>query len=301
MQTQIHIDPVVTVVIPVYNRERYITDAIRSVLAQSFRNWELVIADDGSTDGTVNAVKKFDDPRITLLRLIHTGNIALLRNSAAAAGKGNFICFLDSDDLWPANKLAIQLQRLQAAGKKWGYGKYELINESGEPIMQNNNNYQPFSGWITGKILTNEAAVSVGSLMIKRELFEELNGFNTDQKLLYREDYDLALRLSLAAEADAASELLVSIREHSDRSTNTVNDAHERMVATYHEFMRIAPQKELMRIARKRKAYHLGESVVTAVNQKQFGTAAKRFCKAFAAGDKWRHLLSVGKRVVFSG
>lgn len=102
--------PLVTIVIPTYNRKELLQKAIASVLSQTYTNRELFIVDDGSLDDTKTLVSLIKDVRIYLIGLDHNGNIAHLRNSGAAAGSGEWIAFLDSDDEWISNKLEIQLR-----------------------------------------------------------------------------------------------------------------------------------------------------------------------------------------------
>jgi glycosyltransferase involved in cell wall biosynthesis len=102
--------PSVSVVIPAYNRERYLAEAISSVLAQGLDGTEVIVVDDGSTDGTAAAATRF--PGVACLRLQHRG-AAAARNAGIAAAGGELLAFLDSDDLWAPGKLASQLARLQ--------------------------------------------------------------------------------------------------------------------------------------------------------------------------------------------
>jgi len=292
------VSPLVTVVIPTYNRMPLLLEAIHSVVAQNYTNWELFIADDGSTDGTIEAVRVMNDPRVRIIELSHTGNIGSLRNTGAQAGKGEWIAFLDSDDRWLPDKLQIQLNSLTASSRRWGYGAYELMGEFAGPIENRSRKFYPYCGWITKEIITAEAAVSIGTLTIERKLFNEAGGFSTNEKLIYREDYDLALRLSLKAEADAVPEVLVHIREHRGRSTNHVRDSFERMAETYTQFIKIKPGPTLEKIARKRRGYHLAEAAANNLSQKKYLLAGRQLGKALADGDRMKHVLSVLKRSV---
>ena len=288
--------PLITVVIPTYNRLSFVMEAIRSVIAQTYTNWELIIADDGSTDGTAKVIGAMNDSRIRILELSHIGHVGCLRNKAAQEGKGKWIAFLDSDDLWLPGKLEIQLNSLQRSARRWGYGGFELMNESANTITNRGKTYIPFSGWVTKKIINAEAAVSIGSLIIERQLFDEVGCFSADLKLNFREDYELALRLSLKAEADAVPELLVRIREHAERSTNKLNDAYERMALAYTEFLHMNPGKELKKAARKQSGYHLAEAAINNFLQKKYLLAFKQLGKALSDGDRLRHVLSVLSR-----
>jgi glycosyltransferase involved in cell wall biosynthesis len=96
--------PVVSVVIPTYNRAHVIGDAVASVMAQTFRQFELVVVDDGSTDGTAEILASISDPRLRAIRQANAG-AAAARNAGVRAARGTLISFLDSDDLWKPDKL----------------------------------------------------------------------------------------------------------------------------------------------------------------------------------------------------
>src|SRR5687768_11556765 len=103
----------VTVIIPSYNRADLLGDAIASVLAQTYQEIEVIVADDGSTDHTAEVVARFG-ARVTHLALPHRGQPAAPRNSALAVATGDYIAFLDSDDLYLPHKLALQVPILEA-------------------------------------------------------------------------------------------------------------------------------------------------------------------------------------------
>src|SRR5437588_8447788 len=100
-----------------------IMEAIGSVMAQTYSNWELMVVDDGSTDDTVTAIRAIIDPRIRVIELHHTGHMGILRNTGVEKGFGEWIAFLDSDDTWLPKKLEIQVSALQTTGNRWCYGK----------------------------------------------------------------------------------------------------------------------------------------------------------------------------------
>ena len=284
--------PFISVVIPTYNRVLLLQKAIASVLAQTYTHWELIVVDDGSTDDTAEIIYSLKDSRIHLLALPHSGNIASLRNAGAKAGSGEWIAFLDSDDEWVSNKLEIQLHLLLQEKKRWSYGGYELMDEVSQTIPGKAGIFRPISGWIVRPLITTEVAVNIGSLMVERKLFNDVGGFNTEPKLLYREDYELALRLALRAEALAVPDLLVRIREHTGRSTNAFDDGYERTAFVYQHFLNSHPGNELERLARKRMAYHLAEIAVNCMENGKYFPAIHQLAKAFVNGDSLRHLLS---------
>src|SRR5687768_13275178 len=101
--------PEVSVVLSTFNRLNYLRESVDSVCAQSFRDWELIIADDGSAEATTDFLSTLADPRIKVLLLQHSGNPATVRNAAIREARGRFVAFIDSDDLWLPLKLERQL------------------------------------------------------------------------------------------------------------------------------------------------------------------------------------------------
>jgi glycosyltransferase involved in cell wall biosynthesis len=284
--------PLVTVIIPTYNRRSLIREAIESVITQTYKNWELVVVDDGSTDGTKDFIKSISDQRIRLVELQHWGNIAQVRNAGVEAASGEWIAFLDSDDTWLPQKLEIQIGLLLKEKKRWGYGGFELMNEEGKTIPIKYGSFYPFSGWISRQLITGEATVPIGSLIIERNFFNELNGFNTHPKLFCREDYELTLRLALHAEVSAVPNTLVRVRDHSKRTTNSFTNGPERTANVYKHFYKSCKDRELKMLCHKQYAYHLADAGEKNLYQKKYLRAIKYFYKSIVNGDNPRHLLS---------
>lgn len=124
----------VSIIMPTYNCGRFIAESIRSVLAQTYTNWELIIVDDCSNDKTEDVVASFDDPRIHYLRNEQNEGAALTRNRALREAKGRYIAFLDSDDLWLPTKLERQIAFLERNGYAFTYHEYTEIDEESNLI-----------------------------------------------------------------------------------------------------------------------------------------------------------------------
>jgi len=107
----------VSIITPTYNSEKYISEAIQSVQKQTYRNWEMIIVDDCSSDNTIAIVEQFmeDDHRIHLLKLNKNSGPGVARNTAITEAKGKYIAFLDSDDLWKPEKLSKQIEFMKAS------------------------------------------------------------------------------------------------------------------------------------------------------------------------------------------
>jgi glycosyltransferase involved in cell wall biosynthesis len=284
--------PLVTIVIPTYNRKELLQKAIASVLSQTYTNWELFIVDDGSVDNTTQLIRSITDERITLLELQHAGHIGNLFNTGVRAGSGEWLAFLASDDIWLPNKLQLQLAALKKTGARWCYGNFELMNEAGQSIPPKAGKYLPISGWIIKQLLTTEAGVTMCSVMLQRSLFEDVKGFSTDPRLMYRGDYELALRLALKAEVIALPDVLVRVLEHAGRITNRLENGYERSALAYEIFLNSNPEKELRYIAKKKHGLQLAEAASKNLKNKNYAVACKQFANALADGIGLRPWLS---------
>lgn len=128
------IDGLVSVIMPSWNTGRFIGESIRSVLNQTYGNWELIIVDDCSTDNTDEVVASFQDDRIRYFHNEHNSGAALTRNRALREARGEWIAFLDSDDLWTPEKLEYQLRFMEEHGYSLSYTEYEKIDEASRPL-----------------------------------------------------------------------------------------------------------------------------------------------------------------------
>lgn len=125
--------PLVSVITPAYNAEKFIAETIQSVQAQTYPNWEMLIVDDCSTDDTVAIVESYEreDERIQLIRLRENSGSAVARNEAIDRAKGKYIAFLDSDDLWLPEKLTKQVTFMQENAIGFSFTKYVRMKEDG--------------------------------------------------------------------------------------------------------------------------------------------------------------------------
>lgn len=128
---KIHTDyGLVSIITPTWNCGRFISQTIESVMAQTYSNWEMIIVDDCSTDGTENVVKCYKDDRIKYQCLERNSGAAVARNVALRMAKGRWIAFLDSDDLWIPEKLERQLKFMSDNGYAFSYHEYDEIDEA---------------------------------------------------------------------------------------------------------------------------------------------------------------------------
>lgn len=143
--------PLVSVIMPCYNMERYISETIASVQRQTYTHWELLIVDDASTDKTAVIVKNIqnqDDKIHFIIKPEHSG-IAETRNQCLNMAKGRFLAFLDADDLWHPEKLEQQLRFMTEKNIGFSYSSYDCVGETGKPLEKivkaaGNLNYQAY-------------------------------------------------------------------------------------------------------------------------------------------------------------
>ncbi|MGA2914821.1 MAG: glycosyltransferase family 2 protein [Sedimentisphaerales bacterium] len=183
--------PIVTVIIPTYNRCNLLTEAINSVLAQSYKDFELLVIDDGSTDDTRQTVAEIKDDRIKYFHK-NNGGVSSARNLGIKNARGEFICFLDSDDLWPNNFLRIMTDRLQndfQYGAAYCMRTLLLKSGSTRPAYQ-----KEFfsSGQITQKLFL-KTFIQTSAICFRKRILE---GIFFDESLTNGEDADVWLRVS---------------------------------------------------------------------------------------------------------
>jgi glycosyltransferase involved in cell wall biosynthesis len=182
--------PLVSVIIPTYNRGWIVKEAIDSVLEQDFDDYELIVVDDGSGDDTPAILSAYGN-KITVLRQSNKG-VSAARNHGIEAASGQLIAFLDSDDLWLPRKLSAQIKFFKAHPEA-------VINQTQECWIRNGKRVNPkkrhhkFSGMIFERSLA-LCLVSPSAVMIKKSLFGTVGVF--DEQLPACEDYDLWLRIS---------------------------------------------------------------------------------------------------------
>jgi glycosyltransferase involved in cell wall biosynthesis len=247
------VPPAVSIILPTFNRLKLLRSTLASVFAQTFADWELLIADDGSGSDARAYLETLDDPRVKVLWLPHSGRPAVARNAALREAHGEYIAFLDSDDLWTPAKLQIQMTSLRKqAGRRWGYTRFVLVDESGNPTdWQRSRSWPVPGGWIFDKLVRSETVIAVPSVVVSRELLEQVGGF--DETLVMCEDYDLWLRLAAKSEVDAIDEPCTLVTRHAEHSGNEVISFQD-CARVFHKVLRTPGTEHLHPIVREKLA-----------------------------------------------
>jgi len=208
----------VSIIIPVYNGEKYISDTIQSVIDQTYKNWELIIVDDGSTDNTAEIVKQFNDSRISYIKKNNTG-VSDTRNVGAMISKGEILSFLDADDIWLPENLEKKIEKLI------NEPKYVLVTST-MYIWDERHDYKTCE---TTKInflddcekFRKLMAITIPtSAIMHKEYFFVVGMFDTN--ISTSADFDLAIRLRELGEFGYLDEPLVLYRSHPSQMHNNI-------------------------------------------------------------------------------
>lgn len=156
----------VSIVTPVFNAERFIGQTIQSVMAQTYTDWELLLIDDCSTDYSEKIIKPYtqQDKRIKYHRLQKNSGAAVARNTAIGLAQGEFLAFLDSDDLWVANKLERQLSFMKSNEAAFVFSRIKMIDQQGKTLKER----IPIPAMASYKTLLRRTVIATSTVLIHR-------------------------------------------------------------------------------------------------------------------------------------
>lgn len=233
----------VSIITPVYNREKQLPKAIDSVIKQTYRNWELIIIDDRSTDNTKEAVSRYigKDKRIKYIKNTHKQGPAGARNQGIEVAKGDYIAFLDSDDFWEEDKLEIQLREMVKKNNSFSCTANKRINC---PIQVSYKiKTEDRSGDVFNQFLRNNFILT-SAVMIKKEAINEVGLF--DENLFTSSDFDMWLRISKKFELLFIDKQLATyvrgtefINDATLKKTGKIPDRHKDRLRIYNKLKRI--------------------------------------------------------------
>jgi len=219
----------ISVILPVYNRAKYLGEALDSVIRQSYDNYEIIIIDDGSTDASFDIASMYAanlPKQIKVFKQINSGP-SRAKNAGIEFSTGEFIAFLDSDDTWHCNKLEEQVE----IAKKFDnfsfiYTGYNIIDSNGN-ILDQIYPDKRFSGFIHDKMWLINNTISGGTILVKKNNLLRIKGF--DKNLQGAENLDLRLRLSKMGPVYYSNKLLYNYRKHESNlssQSSIMNTSH---------------------------------------------------------------------------
>ena len=262
--------PKVSIIIPTFNRLPFLVEAIKSVQRQTYRDYELIIVDDGSTDGTKAYLESLTNesevlrPRLSIyyqppLRYVFQKNrgVSSARNNGILSSKGEFICFLDSDDQWHKTKLEKQMQVLESDPTQVACYTDEKWILNGEHFNQHKK-HRKYGGWIFEKALT-LCIISPSSIILKREVIDTLGLF--DEKFIVCEDYEYWLRLTAKHPVYFLDEkLIIKYGGHEDQLSRKYWGMDRHRVKALEKIIssgQLSTEQKALALAELKKKYHV--------------------------------------------
>lgn len=210
--------PIVSVVIPSYNHEKYIEETLGSILNQTFQDFEIIITDDGSSDETVNKIKKFNDPRIKLFTFEKNKGACRAVNNCIINSKGKYIAYVSSDDVWELNKLEKQLEYIKENPEIGAvFTKAQIIDEDSNPYEAKNHVYSSIfdqenrsrEEWLNHFFFKGNC-ICHPSILINKDIYDEVGLYN--EKMANIPDFEMWVRICLKYDIHIMDEKLIKFR-----------------------------------------------------------------------------------------
>ncbi|MCC9137341.1 glycosyltransferase family 2 protein [Pontibacter silvestris] len=236
--------PLVSVIMPAYNAGKYIAESIKSVVLQTYVNWELIVIDDGSTDNTASLVKGFvrSDCRIKYLYQ-ENGKQGKARNTGISAAKGKYIAFIDSDDLWLSEKLEIQIKCFSKSEADLIFSdtyifRNEFLIENTKVLQTKNGVYYGEEGAIA---FIKRNRIPTLTAICKKKVIDKVGGFTEKKNIQNAEDYHLWLKILLHGyKIEGIDYVLAAYRDRSDSVSDenklNLKQVIEAQIDVLHEF-----------------------------------------------------------------
>ena len=228
------VDGLVSVIMPSWNTGKFIAESIQSVIDQTYENWELIIVDDCSTDNTDEVVAKFTDKRIRYFKNEKNSGAALSRNRVLREARGEWIAFLDSDDLWNPDKLEHQINFMNKHGYTLSYTEYEKIDEESKPLQiyvsgpEKVNKHKMYNYDYIGQLTMMYSAKEFGLIQIKD----------------IKKNNDYAIRLQLYKKSDTCAYLLKeNLAKYRVRKVSISHDKFRRKFKSHYDLFHICDEK----------------------------------------------------------
>ncbi len=245
----------VSVIMPAFRMGRYIGDALNSVAAQSYQNWEVIVVDDlGPEDGTHDVVRAFADghpsSRVELIRHTVNQGVSAARNTAFAASNGEYIAFLDPDDSWLPDHLQQLIGLLSDGGVSVATGPVEVFWDGAGPTPTRTSSVQGWRQRSFPHALSLYNFIQPSATLVRRSALTNVGGFDTDPGIQHIEDYDLWIRLIEAGERFGFLAKHTSrYRKHEGGATNDMaksNALADRLYAKHTSYFRPARSMMIM-------------------------------------------------------
>jgi glycosyltransferase involved in cell wall biosynthesis len=264
--------PMVSVVVTAYNVRPFIAETLRSVISQPYSNFEVIVIDDGSTDGTAEILESWSsEPRVRIIRQANKGSSSA-RNAGARAAKGEFLAFIDGDDLATPQRLQSSIAALREyPDSALSYGRIDLIDETGHTLSRRRSSRYR-SGWIAGE-LRYRNFIPFSAITVRQCAFEQIGGF--DESIRSSEDWEFLWRLATKFEVRFVDECLILYRVRAASKTMDI----EAKAAAYRSIQERMFEGNIPRIALASGSIGLGS---ICLKRGEALRALSYFCRALA-------------------
>lgn len=212
--------PLISVIMPVYNAEKFVFEAIKSIVDQTYTNWELIIINDGSSDSSINIIKEFDDKRIRIYENELNKGIAFSRNRAIDLANGKYIAIMDNDDISLPNRFEDQVNYLENHNEiDVLSGACEVIDSNGE-LLKRNTSVLKNPKYIRAKLLFQNVFFN-GTVMLRKNLIDE-NNIRYRENQYGMEDFCFWVECSKKMEMTSIDSCIYKYREHENNETKNI-------------------------------------------------------------------------------
>ena len=261
-------NPLVSIVIPTYNQAHFLREALESVVLQTYPFWEAFVVNNQSDDNTIEVVERFNDPRIRLVNIDNHGVIAASRNEGIRLARGEYVAFLDSDDIWEPAKIERCVQRLETGcdlvchGTVWRWENGRTRNVIHGPEWKAT--YE--------SLLYRGNCIATSATVVRKNILDELGGFNTDPGYVTAEDYELWLRITKARHRVCFIPGMLGIyRIHRGSASKAVKSRDAELAVVNHHFAQEHQQHIWRKIKRRKR-----RSGAAVSNARQLGALGDR-------------------------
>lgn len=237
MENKRIVDGLVSIIMPSWNTERFIAESIQSVINQTYTNWELLIVDDCSTDNTDEIVASFHDERIKYYHNEKNSGAALTRNKAMREASGEWIAFLDSDDLWTPEKLEHQINFMKKNGYTLSFTEYEKIDEESNPL----------NIYVSGPEKVNKRKMYNYDYIGQLTMMYSAKEFGLIQIKDIKKNNDYAIRLQLYKKPGTCAYLLKeNLSKYRVRKVSISHDKFRRKFRSHYDLFHMCDEKTVL-------------------------------------------------------
>ena len=230
----------ITAIVPAYNAAKTITETILSVQQQTFKEWELIVVNDGSTDDTLKVLNSIDESRLRIISIANAG-VANARNVGIANARGEYIAFLDADDLWLADKLELQLKALiENSQAIVAYSWTTFMEEKLKGNIYSSSPHYQYRGNVYPRLLQGDFIHSGSNTLIRKQALDKVGGFDSDCNSC--EDWDMWLRLAAIGDFTVIPKHQIIYRRAYGSATSNVEKMYDRAMFSVEKAYQSAPQ-----------------------------------------------------------